>query len=101
MKKILILFMSFCLCACEDTATNIKAKCEYLGENIDRCDLGDVVCYRYFIVGLAVFMSLLAGVTCLMSHQAKQMNQYAIEHNCRWDYNDMCYTREQRPWLFK
>lgn len=53
-----------------------------------------------FIVSLAVAMSILAGMTCLMSHQAKQMNQYAIEHNCKWDYNDMCYTREQRPWLF-
>lgn len=26
---------------------------------------------------------------------------YAIQHNCKWDYNDMCYTKEQRPWLFK
>ena len=54
-----------------------------------------------FIVGLAIVMSIVAGMTCLMSHQAKQMQQYAVEHNCRWDYNDMCYTREQRPWLFE
>lgn len=26
--------------------------------------------------------------------------KYAAEHNCRWDYNDMCYTYEQRPWLW-
>ena len=47
MKKLLILFMSFCLCGCEDAAANIKAKCEYLGEHIEKCDLGNVVCYKY------------------------------------------------------
>ena len=54
-----------------------------------------------FIIGTAVFMSILAGAACLISHQASKMEQYAIEHNCKWDYNDMCYTREQKPWLFK
>lgn len=54
-----------------------------------------------FVLGLAVFMSVLAGMTCLFAHQGQKMQQYAIEHNCRWDYNDMCYTREQRPWLFE
>ena len=53
-----------------------------------------------FIVGVAIIMSVVASITVLMAHQAKQMQQYAIEHNCRWDYNDMCYTQEQRPWLF-
>ncbi len=52
------------------------------------------------IFGIAVFMALLAGTTVLMANQAQRMNQYAVEHNCRWDYNDMCYTKEQRPWLF-
>lgn len=54
-----------------------------------------------FIVSLAVVMSILAGIVCLFSHQGHKMQQYATEHNCRWDYNDMCYTQEQRPWLFK
>lgn len=54
-----------------------------------------------FIIGMAVFMSILAGAACLISHQASKMEQYAIEHNCKWDYNDMCYTREQKPWLFE
>ena len=54
-----------------------------------------------FVFGLAVFMSIVAGMTCFFAYQGRQMNQYAIEHNCRWDYNDMCYTREQRPWLFE
>lgn len=50
--------------------------------------------------GVAIFMSILAGMTCFMSYQGNRMAQYAVEHNCRWDYNDMCYTKEQRPWLF-
>lgn len=28
------------------------------------------------------------------------MQEYARQHNCVWDYNDMCYTRDQKPWLF-
>lgn len=47
---------------------------------------------------------LLFGVIGLLMYscesQAKRREQYAIEHNCRWDYNDMCYTIEERPWLF-
>lgn len=55
----------------------------------------------YFVCGLAIFMSVLAGATCLFSYRGQKMQQYAIEHNCKWDYNDMCYTEDQRPWLFK
>lgn len=32
--------------------------------------------------------------------RADYMQEYARANNCRWDYNDMCYTREQKPWLF-
>lgn len=39
---------------------------------------------------------LMIGIVRLEENKA----QYAKEHNCRWDYNDMCYTVEQRPWLF-
>lgn len=52
------------------------------------------------IWGVALSMAVLAGVTSLMAHQGRRMEQYAVEHNCRWDYNDMCYTKAQRPWLF-
>ena len=47
---------------------------------------------------------LLCGVVGLMMYgcdrAAARQEQYAIEHNCRYDYNDLCYTKEQRPWLF-
>ena len=50
--------------------------------------------------GAAIFMAFLAGTTVLMVNQGRRLEQYAVEHHCRWDYNDMCYTKEQRPWLF-
>lgn len=48
-----------------------------------------------------VILGLICGFglyTCEKNYE--QMDKYAIEHNCKWDYNDMCYTREQKPWLF-
>ena len=53
-----------------------------------------------FILGVAVFMSIMAGCVCLFEYEGRKMQEYAIEHNCKWDYNDMCYTKEQKPWLF-
>lgn len=52
------------------------------------------------IWGVAIFLVFLTGTTIFMANQGRHMEQYAVEHNCRWDYNDMCYTKEQRPWLF-
>lgn len=40
------------------------------------------------------------GCVQLMKHVQADMDKYAAEHNCRWDSNDMCYTIEERPWLF-
>lgn len=47
-----------------------------------------------------VFIAGLMGVCYACQMQGQRMDSYAIEHNCRWDYNDLCYTQEQRPWLF-
>ncbi|MBO5704741.1 MAG: hypothetical protein J6R99_01865 [Alphaproteobacteria bacterium] len=48
---------------------------------------------------------ILCGLMGLMMYGCQEsiarQERFAIEHNCRWDYNDICYTREQRPWLFK
>lgn len=54
----------------------------------------------HFICGVAVFMSLVAGVVVLVSHNTRQMNQYAVENDCRWS-GGFCYTESDRPWLFK
>lgn len=53
------------------------------------------------IWAIAIAASLFAGGIVVMHKQSQRMQQYAIEHNCKWDYNDMCYTKEQKPWLFK
>lgn len=50
---------------------------------------------------IALMVSIFAFATIVTQTQSRRMAQYAVEHNCRWDYNDMCYTKEQRPWLFK
>lgn len=50
----------------------------------------------------AVFLICFAMYGCMQGLDAGYARQekYAAEHNCRWDYNDMCYTIEERPWLF-
>lgn len=53
------------------------------------------------ILTIATILSICAVYTVATTNRNKRMNQYAVEHNCRWDYNDMCYTQEQKPWLFK
>ena len=52
-----------------------------------------------------IILVVILGLMCLFTvrycqWRNVQMEQYAVEHNCKWDYNDMCYTREQKPWLF-
>lgn len=48
-----------------------------------------------------VFIAVLMGVFLYaLTARHEYMVRYAHEHNCRWDYNDLCYTQEQRPWLF-
>jgi len=52
------------------------------------------------IITMLVSGGIMFGFCCLYHHTQKQMRQYEIEHNCRYDYNDLCYTQEQKPWLF-
>lgn len=53
------------------------------------------------ILIIAGCMSILATCTVLADCQSRYKAQYAAEHNCRWDYNDLCYTTDEKPWLFK
>ena len=50
---------------------------------------------------IALVVSSFAFATIVTQNQSRRMAQYAAEHNCRWDYNDLCYTKEQKPWLFE
>ena len=45
--------------------------------------------------------SIIAGTICIYNSKNGYRARYAAEHNCRWDYNDMCYTIEEKPWLFE
>ena len=53
---------------------------------------------------ILVFMALICGAFLLLRGCDKHyeaMERYEIEHNCKYDYNELCYTKEQKPWLFK
>ncbi len=56
---------------------------------------------RHYVLPLLVIAGLMFGCVYTVESTYRYMDEYAEEHDCRWDYNDMCYTREQRPWLFK
>lgn len=56
------------------------------------------------ILSKASFFALAAllGLACLKVCDARyaQMEKYAAAHDCKWVYNDMCYTYEQRGYLW-
>lgn len=47
-----------------------------------------------------VFIASLVGVLYACQTREMRMNSYEVTHNCKYDTNDLCYTQEQRPWLF-
>ena len=53
------------------------------------------------IMFAALASAILYGCQMVISNSAQARAEYAKAHNCRWDYNDMCYTIDERPWLFK
>lgn len=53
------------------------------------------------ILTVAGCLMFVAACVVVLDTQAKHMRAYAAEHNCRWDYNNLCYTEDQKPWLFK
>lgn len=52
------------------------------------------------IAFFALVCGIMYGCAIGMANSAQRDAEYAQTHNCRWDYNDMCYTRAERPWLF-
>ena len=53
------------------------------------------------ILKITLFIALFGALMYSCEQSAARQDQYAIEHNCKYDYNGLCYTKEQRPWLFK
>ena len=48
-----------------------------------------------------IYAGIIAGTICIYNSKNGYRARYEAEHNCRWDYNDMCYTIEEKPWLFE
>lgn len=49
---------------------------------------------------MLVIVAVLFGIGYMIKERNNYMETYAAEHNCKWDYNELCYTKEQKPWLF-
>lgn len=54
--------------------------------------------YAPAVIALAI---ILGSSWWVINHTAKYKAEYASQHDCIWDSNDMCYTIDERPWLFK
>lgn len=50
---------------------------------------------------IVVIGGFLGIMVCMYCDSRESMRRYEIEHNCRYDYNDLCYTRDERPYLFE
>ena len=55
---------------------------------------------RNIIIFLSVFACFILVIFALYNARTSQMREYEQSHNCRYDYNELCYTQEQKPWLF-
>lgn len=53
-----------------------------------------------YIINLTILFGVIGALMYGCEKSLARQEQYAIEHNCRYDYNGLCYTRDQRPWLF-
>ena len=56
---------------------------------------------KFWVPIIVMVGAMMYGCKMAVDARHDHMVKYAAEHNCRWDYNDMCYTREERPWLFR
>lgn len=54
---------------------------------------------QFVAFGVLLLGALYSCALALDNSYAKQ-EQYALEHNCKYDYNGLCYTEQERPWLF-
>lgn len=54
-----------------------------------------------WFIATILMTGFIIGLGYMYRDSQRLMRRYEIEHNCRYDYNDLCYTREQKPWLFE
>lgn len=53
------------------------------------------------IIATVLMCCGLYGCLLVVDNASAARTQYEQEHNCKYDYNDLCYTEAERPWLFK
>lgn len=54
-----------------------------------------------YIIKVLVMILVCVVIYKVFEWRYDSMAQYEKAHNCKYDYNDLCYTRQKRPWLFK
>lgn len=55
---------------------------------------------KNIVLWFAAVLSIIALALVLLDTTAKKMDRAEQMNNCRYDYNNLCYTEEQKPWLF-
>ena len=40
------------------------------------------------------------GIIYTIDRAYARQDAYATANNCKYDYNGLCYTESERPWLF-
>ena len=53
-----------------------------------------------FVIFIGCFLLIFAVLLFAFKVRGENMRNYELTHNCRYDYNELCYTQEERPWLF-
>lgn len=53
----------------------------------------------FTLIGVTVVFTTIVGVA--MYQRETKMAAIEEQFNCRYDYNDLCYTEAERPWLFR
>lgn len=52
------------------------------------------------LFSLSVIFTIFTGFVAVAQRTNAKMANYEIQHNCKYDYNGLCYTEQERPWLF-
>jgi len=52
------------------------------------------------VLWFAAVLSIIALGLVLLDTTARKMDRTEQMNNCRYDYNNLCYTEQEKPWLF-
>lgn len=57
--------------------------------------------YLSILLVFIVTFTFIFGALFAYNYALEKQAEYAKAHNCVYDYNGLCYTESERPWLFK